>query len=123
MDRGGDDFLPKPLDLGEVLKKIQLHLKLEWIYKNTEDKDRYCEKINIESMILPPMDELEFLNNMADIGDIIALQKWAEARIEDMSKYNDFAELMLEMVNQIDTQGIENMVKKAMHRHLSSPDI
>ncbi|WP_207691845.1 hypothetical protein [Desulfonema limicola] len=69
------------------------------------------------------MDELEFLNNMADIGDIIALQKWAEARIEDMSKYNDFAELMLEMVNQIDTQGIENMVKKAMHRHLSSPDI
>ncbi len=36
---GSDDFLAKPLRFDEVLEKLQRHLKLEWIYEESEGQD------------------------------------------------------------------------------------
>ena len=36
-DAGCDDFLAKPIQIAELLRKVKLHLGLDWIYRKEED--------------------------------------------------------------------------------------
>jgi signal transduction histidine kinase/CheY-like chemotaxis protein len=76
---GCDDFLAKPIQLNDLLEKLQIHLKLEWIY---EGKEELCEPkgSSEQAAIVPPVQEdLTMLLNLAMMGDIISIQKYATA--------------------------------------------
>ncbi len=62
---GCNDFIAKPIETKYLLERLQIHLKLEWIY---EDK-------KMDALIIPPNTELETLLNNAKKHNITDLKK------------------------------------------------
>jgi CheY-like chemotaxis protein len=73
---GCDDFLPKPVRESDLLEKLRLHLKLEWIYEETRDERQAANQANSSSetqnqeLIPPPIKEVDILIDLAMRGDL-----------------------------------------------------
>ncbi|MCC5634826.1 AAA family ATPase [Nostoc sp. CHAB 5844] len=75
---GCDDFLPKPIQKAELLEKLQVHLRLEWVYEDKVRKMKDEQKTSInplhltsQAAIVPPSrDELAILLDLAMRGDL-----------------------------------------------------
>ncbi|MBW4616620.1 MAG: CHASE2 domain-containing protein [Desmonostoc vinosum HA7617-LM4] len=76
---GGNEFLPKPVQIEDLLKLLQNYLELEWIYEedssktkevgNTQSSDK-----NLQLMIAPPAAELDKLLDLAMRGNAQEIQ-------------------------------------------------
>ncbi|KOP25235.1 serine/threonine protein kinase [Hapalosiphon sp. MRB220] len=72
---GCNDFLPKPIQVAELLEKLQVHLGLEWVYEeivNREPQEYINSKSEIQNLnlIAPPAKELAILLDLAMRGDL-----------------------------------------------------
>ncbi|MEB3177995.1 MAG: hybrid sensor histidine kinase/response regulator, partial [Nostocaceae cyanobacterium] len=65
---GCNDFIAKPIQVPELLTKIQEYLKVSWIY------DTLCPE-SIEMEVKPPPEELIYLYNAVKIGDIEVIEQ------------------------------------------------
>lgn len=71
---GGDDFLPKPVQVEELLQKIAQHLDLTWIYEEVEalesasNGDVPHAADAPSGTATPPLDDLEHLLDLARQG-------------------------------------------------------
>jgi len=77
LDAGCDDFIPKPVNVDELLEKLQRHLNLKWLYEEPKsdagDVDRTALPID------PPNSEiLKVLIQFARSGDIRSIRRQAE---------------------------------------------
>ncbi len=72
---GGDDFLPKPIQLDHLLNLLEKYLGIEWIKKDV-DSDTYKEITNLTDLdfFLPPLSEIDKLLDLAMRGNIKAIQ-------------------------------------------------
>ncbi len=57
LETGADDFLPKPVQIYELLKKVQQQLQIEWIYQ-LETKSQSVAKTTDKELVFPPEQEL-----------------------------------------------------------------
>ncbi|MBD1804668.1 AAA family ATPase [Microcoleus sp. FACHB-SPT15] len=78
---GCNDFLPKPIREAELLERLSLHLKLEWIY---EDEDKGTKIVGEKEILSPPIsssphppispappaEEIAALLHLAMMGDL-----------------------------------------------------
>ncbi len=96
---GCDEFIAKPINIGQLLTLIGKYLKLEWIYKNGGGKrppspDRAdCEEAPKE-IPLPPRHELNALYELAEVGDIMGIRRRAEALREHSPDLSSFADIL-----------------------------
>ena len=78
---GGNDFIPKPVQVNELLHKLQKYLELEWIYEETrkpkpaeESQDRKItlpkSEIQNGKWVTPPPEEMELLFELAMRGNL-----------------------------------------------------
>lgn len=72
LEAGCTDFLPKPVEAEDLLEKISQHLDLEWTYD--ADDDVPVAVMNGE-MVMPPADALKPLFDVAQKGQIFALDE------------------------------------------------
>ncbi|MBD2437089.1 hybrid sensor histidine kinase/response regulator [Nostoc sp. FACHB-110] len=92
---GCDDFLPKPIQKAELLEKLQLHLRLEWVY---EDKSKIKDikqasksSTNILNwtsqtpIVTPSASELAILLDLAMRGDLKSIAERA-IKLEEMDE-------------------------------------
>ncbi|NER81623.1 MAG: response regulator [Leptolyngbya sp. SIO1D8] len=70
--RGGDAFLPKPVDVDVLLQLLAESLNLEWIYETFPSK--CCDPQPID---LPPPTDLAQLLHWAQVGQERLICKWA----------------------------------------------
>ncbi len=68
------DFLTKPVDVEKLLERLQVHLKLEWIYEDQHITQRTPTSSEQQSIILPPIEQLEILYDLIKMGDIASFQ-------------------------------------------------
>jgi CheY-like chemotaxis protein len=94
---GCHDFLPKPIHEAELLERLSLHLKLEWIYEESsaELKDSARPTLlegqsppalntqDVSPLIAPPAEEIAALLNLAMMGDLKAIAERA-AKLETL---------------------------------------
>ncbi len=71
-----DDFISKPVKIDHLLERLQIHLKLEWIYEEITEVQQKSEEVL--PLIIPPMEELETLLKAAKKHNIIETQKYAK---------------------------------------------
>jgi signal transduction histidine kinase/CheY-like chemotaxis protein/purine-cytosine permease-like protein len=85
---GCDNFIAKPLQLDELLRKIKLHLSLDWVYAG-EEFNEDDEEIE-EPMQIPPSTLLGPLAEYARIGDLHGLNDKLHALAQSQPNYAAF---------------------------------
>lgn len=88
---GCDDFLTKPLQIDELLRKLKLHLSLDWLYRGDDTGQIEAAPEPLRPMVRPPTDCLDELAAFARIGDLRGLQDRLEALVESDAGYIPFA--------------------------------
>ncbi len=109
---GCNDFLPKPVEMEQLFGKLQKFLKLEWVYEEIETKQSILESSALE-MIIPPLAELEQLQQAIKIGDIDLVQQEAR-RIQEMApEYGIFAKQVLKLAEEFNEQEILKLLQQS----------
>jgi PAS domain S-box-containing protein len=117
---GANDFLPKPVDIDELLGQISRYLNLSWLYEEQEQqRERFSnsqqQKIDISAMLqIPPKSELKSLLESARIGDIEAVEIEA-CRIQQIDViYKGFTDKLLQLVSEMNEAAILKLVEQAI---------
>lgn len=85
---GCDNFVPKPIQIDELLRKIKLHLSLDWVY--TGEELPVNEVVENTPMQIPPAHYLSELAEFARIGDLRGLADKLHALAEKEPSYIAF---------------------------------
>ena len=111
---GCDDYLPKPFEIDELLLQLQVHLKLEWIYKGT---DEFSEKQAIQEqqpLIPPSKDALTRLFNLAMMGDVESPQEQAQGLATGESALAPFSSKIAQLAQELLIDDIQEFLARYM---------
>ena len=103
---GGNDFLPKPLNIEDLLTLLQKYLQLEWLY---ESAPIATDTANLK-LIPPPPAELEKLLDLAKRGDIKAIET-AIMQLEKCEQYLPFVNRIRELADNFQVKQIRELLK------------
>ncbi len=113
INSGCNDFLPKPVNLEELLKKLADFLKLQWNYipiKSNENSTFISEETE---MIYPPNKELIVMREGLEIGNFEQVEQEA-IRIKKLDyRYNFWANKILELAQNFDEEEIAKLLEKS----------
>ncbi len=115
---GCNAFIPKPIRVEELLDCLQVHLGLEWIYEELENRLTDSEvphnqsNIKPEEMIAPPTEEIALLFDLAMMGDLAGIQKQAEKLGKMDIKYLPFANQLNQLAKEFEEEKILELVQK-----------
>ncbi|MDM8541430.1 ATP-binding protein [Desulfococcaceae bacterium HSG9] len=84
-DAGCDDFIPKPVNVDELLEKLQKLLSLEWLYKDTQSGTDESEN-TVSSPEPPDAEDLKTLIQLANVGDIRSIRNFT-AKLEQSKQH------------------------------------
>ncbi|MGR9116871.1 MAG: response regulator [Gammaproteobacteria bacterium] len=108
IEAGCNDFLAKPLQIGELLSKLNLHLSLNWIYqgKEIERTDTWVD----EPMITPPDSVIEHLIQFVRIGDLLGLKQQLNELVKTEPAYQPFVLRIRTLANEFRVKEIKKML-------------
>lgn len=108
---GCNDFLPKPVRISELLTKLQVYLKLEWIYDEESQKVATCQPLVEQSLIFPSNAEISSLLALASKGDIKGIIEEAN-RLENLnSQYIPFSQELYQLAKGFQIKKIREFLK------------
>jgi len=99
---GCNDFLPKPVDMEQLLGRMQKTLELEWIYETHTEPS----KATPSELVYPPGEELTTLKELAKVGDIEGVEDEVERLRNLDEKYGVFCDRILALAEEFDDMGI-----------------
>ncbi|MEC4806596.1 MAG: response regulator [Jaaginema sp. PMC 1079.18] len=110
---GCDRFLPKPIQLPELLDILQDYLQLNWIYETpTSDPE---DSLNQEGLIVPSVSELLPLYEAAQIGHIERIKQEALHLKQLDSRYQSFALKVLTLADEFEDEEIVCLLETHIH--------
>jgi signal transduction histidine kinase/CheY-like chemotaxis protein len=116
---GFHDFLPKPVQVQELLAKLQTHLQLTWIYQSNETSNgKVGNELNgtatpadaPEEMIIPTVAELGALAEAVQHCRVVAIQAEAERLKQFDPRYSRFADRVLALVDEFELEAIAQLM-------------
>ncbi|MBO9999052.1 MAG: response regulator, partial [Cyanobacteria bacterium SID2] len=114
---GGDDFLPKPVQMGELLDRLRLHLQLDWVYSETPPPKvspvETVEEATEQELIVPPSDMLEELLHLAMRGHLKGIRQQAKKLEALDEKYAPFARKLDRLAKGFHEREILELLKNA----------
>ncbi len=111
-EAGCNDFLPKPVQVSELLEQLQNHLGLEWIYETKQElSPQTQESTQVDEMVIPPSEELTALYKAAKAGYVSEIQEEANRLLQLDLKYTTFAQQVLKLAEEFDDEAIVKLVK------------
>jgi len=116
LESGADDILSKPVQIDELLNKLEHYLQLEWIYEkpNTEGSnfiENTQSATNTEPKIPEPT-ELKPLHYAAKIGDIEEIKLQLNRLRELDSRHENFVIKLEDLAANFDVETIEDLLHK-----------
>lgn len=108
---GCQDFLPKPVQLEELLDKLQHSLGLTWIYR-TEETVEPVDPAQSAAWVVPPLTEIATLARAARCGDITLIEQEADRVLHLDESYRRFVEQVLELLGEFDLKGILKLIEQ-----------
>ncbi len=113
INAGCNDFLVKPIDVLELLAKIQLQLGLDWHYQGYV-MERILDAHQGVNLTVPAVEILKDLEQWVRIGDLQGLNRYLIDREDIKAEYPDFYR-QIEMLSK----GFRLAeLKKLLHQHL-----
>jgi len=110
-----DDFVTKPIRVDLLLEKIGSLLGIEWDSSLPEDVGVQCVRTvtnREEVMVAPPTAEIEELHELALMGDMQKIEKWAAELEARDHAYGCFTGKLLELSAGFKTKAILALVEQ-----------
>ncbi len=117
LDKGGDDFIAKPVDAKILFQLLSNHLKLEWLYE-PRDNSAKVEFSPVE-MVLPSSEVLETLLVLAQQANLKALREQLEQLVDRNQVYTPFVEQILQLTRQFQAEEIEELLQQYLNKGLT----
>jgi hypothetical protein len=123
---GCHDFLEKPVSVDELLEKLQVHLKLEWVYDEISDLEfgisdlqspQFAIRNSQSEIIPPPQEELTVLFELARIGDIINIKKRIDYIEQLDEKFIPFVAEVRRLVKGFEINTLKAFIQPYMEEH------
>ena len=121
LEAGGDDFLPKPMQLDELFSVLEKHLQIKWKYEQTALSETAVNQLasKISDSVIPTSkmsisapEDLALLLNLAQQGRLKKLTEEAK-QIEQLDKsYTQFIQQILQLAKSFQADKIENLLKQ-----------
>ena len=125
LDAGGDDFLPKPVQLDELFLILEKHLQIQWKYEQispTETSVQLALKTVVSNSVIPTSEmavpvpeDLALLLGLAQQGRLKKLTEEVK-RIEQLDKaYTQSMQPILQLAKSFQADKIEELLKQYMN--------
>ncbi|MBD1924542.1 AAA family ATPase [Microcoleus sp. FACHB-831] len=117
---GCNDFLPKPIRVEELLDKLNLHLKLEWVYeegknentiKHVAEHSQDSSLFPQHSFVVPPPEEMAALFDLVMRGDINSIVETTVKLEKTDAKFAPFAREIQELAKGFQVKKIRDFLK------------
>lgn len=109
-EAGCQDFLPKPVQVEELLEQLKHYLDLSWNYC-TEDASSQATGEVAHSDDVPPSDLLQALCQAAQIGDMDAVEREALHLQQLQPAYGAFTHRVLQLAREYNEQGLLKLLR------------
>ncbi|BAY50526.1 ATP-binding region ATPase domain protein (plasmid) [Scytonema sp. HK-05] len=114
-EAGCNDFLSKPILLEELLEKLRLYLKLEWIYEETNvaqaSNTLATQRLETKPLVAPPPEEIAVLFDLAVIGDLKGIVQLAE-HLELNEEWIPFASHLRQLAKGFKELQLQEFIKQ-----------
>ncbi|WP_413173831.1 CHASE2 domain-containing protein [Anabaena azotica] len=113
LQAGAKAFLPKPLQIEELLNVLQSLLKVEWIYAQSPylPSSFQPQHQNSDELLIPSQDVLQQLYHLAMMGDISEIERIIEELIQQDSQLAPFTTEMSKLAANFQTTKICQFLK------------
>jgi signal transduction histidine kinase/DNA-binding response OmpR family regulator len=108
LDAGGDDFLAKPVQVGELFRLLEKHLNLSWI---TEASPAAITEV-VTELIPPPVTELRTWLELVQEGRLKKLIVAAEQLTEQHQQYQPFVAQVVQLARQFQSEQLERLLQQ-----------
>ena len=112
---GANAFLPKPVDLEQLLTQIGALLKLKWIERGAAEQP-LSELQAIGELVVPPAKEMEDLHHWARMGNMQEILRWAGYVAKLDERYRPFASQLAHLARNYRSKAILNLVEQHMEK-------
>lgn len=115
---GCDAFLPKPVDVTELLRLLKTHLHLSLIYaEKPGNPDPPISKGHPPAVVVPPADELHVFLDLARMGDLFGIAERAY-HIEKMdARFSTFASQLRALAKSYEERKIRDLLSHHLEIH------
>jgi len=108
IDAGCDDFIAKPLQVSELLTKLELHLSLHWVYDIKKTEPEKSKPNNI--FVLPPPNIIQQLMEFVKIGDLFGLKQQLNNLVINEPCYRAFTQRIIILANEFRIAEIKKLL-------------
>jgi len=117
---GANEFLPKPLQIDDLLMQLQKYLKLDWIHEKQTTNGRkmpaleasiYPPPSTLHPLISPSQEDLEQLFDFAMLGSIEGIESIAEKLEKEDKKFAPFVTQIRQLANNFQVKKIRELVQ------------
>jgi signal transduction histidine kinase/CheY-like chemotaxis protein/streptogramin lyase len=109
LDAGANGFLPKPVDERMLLDQIGSLLQIDWLTESTAEAAAGAQP---QPYVIPPREEMQVLYQMALEGSMRDIARRAAHLSGLDERYRPFAEQLLSLANQFQSQAILRLVEQ-----------
>ena len=108
-----DDFVVKPIRIDLLLEKIGSRMGIEWESKEitVPARETFADLADGE-LLTPPAAELDELLNLAMMGDMLGVERWAAELGSRDARYRNFAGRLKELAGSFRTKAVLELVKR-----------
>jgi CheY-like chemotaxis protein len=115
MDAGCNSFFPKPIEFTGLLRELQRHLELQWIYETAPQTAETSVLVeNRADWVIPAPGELATLYQAAQDGFMADIQQEANRLKQLNPEYATFANKLLELSQQFDDEAIVILLQQCI---------
>ena len=117
-EAGANEFLPKPVQVDELLMMLQKYLKLEWIYEeesasaNKQDASLTSQDILSPTILAPEKAELLIFYDLAMMGNLQGIEEACKKLEQKDAKYSPFATQLRQLADSFALEKIEEFIKQ-----------
>jgi signal transduction histidine kinase/DNA-binding response OmpR family regulator len=124
LDAGADDFIPKPLQMDELLQKIQQHLKLTWTYEQQDGArgageaprdSEETQNLSDPDVVAPSAEELAALLDLTRKGLVNQIQKYVDKLDRADPKLAPFAKHLRRLSRDFRLDAMEKFIRKCIN--------
>lgn len=122
LEAGADAFLSKPVEVKSLIKLMGELMALQWQFPEREGDKAKMDLAAAAPMVLPPLDQLEHLLEIARVGSMRDLKEYVAVILQQDERHRPFADRLHRLADEFRSIEVVEFVKEAISRTKTPED-